>query len=101
MHHRFPRVLLFLLGVCASALPVLAGGLLDRLDGPTKTAQREFLPPDEAFVMAHQREPDGRLQLSWQIAPRYYLYREKFKVESPDRTAVVDRKSTRLNSSHT
>ena len=89
MNLRLPRLLCLLLPLLGTAPIALAEGLLDRLEAPKKSAQREFLPPDEAFVFTHQREPGGRLHLTWQIAPRYYLYREKFKIESPDRTAVV------------
>ena len=89
MLERLPRLICLLLPLLGALPTALAEGLLDRLDAPRKSTQREFLPPDEAFVFTHQRQPDGRLQLAWQIAPRYYLYRDKFKVESPDRTATV------------
>ena len=89
MDKRLPRLIIVLLGLFAALPPAQANGLLDRLDGPRKSAQREFLPPDEAFVFSHERQADGRLLLSWQIAKGYYLYRDKLKVESPDRTATV------------
>jgi len=56
-------------------------GLLDALDGGTP-ARREFLPPDEAFVFTHDAPGAGRLALNWSIADGYYLYRDKFRVDS-------------------
>ena len=89
MDKRLARLTCLLLALLGSLPTALAEGLLDRLGGPKTTAQREFLPPDEAFVFTHDRLPDGQLELVWEIAPRYYLYRDKFKVESPNRTAEV------------
>ena len=44
----------------------------------------ELLPVDEAFrVSARAAGPDA-VELRWQIAPGYYLYRDKFKFDSQD-----------------
>jgi len=56
-------------------------GLLDALDGGTRPARREFLPPDEAFVFTHEAPAAGQIALNWSIADGYYLYRDKFRVE--------------------
>ncbi|MGL5291183.1 MAG: protein-disulfide reductase DsbD, partial [Vibrionaceae bacterium] len=44
-------------------------------------AQRHFLPVAQAFAFNfHQK--DNQLVLEWQIAPGYYLYRDKFTIDS-------------------
>ncbi|MCK1741303.1 protein-disulfide reductase DsbD N-terminal domain-containing protein [Bradyrhizobium sp. 139] len=51
-----------------------------------------FLPrqPDEAFVMSVQRdEEEVGLELTWTIAPGYYLYRDKI-------SATLDGRMVRL-----
>jgi len=60
---------------------IATAGLLDAFDTGT-SARREFLPPDEAFVFTHEAPTDGRLALHWDVAPGYYLYRDKFRVEA-------------------
>ena len=60
------------------------GGVLDQIDAlakPEKLAgQRDFLPPDQAFVLIEKTAADGALALAWDIQPGYYLYRDKMKV---------------------
>jgi len=56
-------------------------GLLDAFDTGT-SARREFLPPDEAFVFTHEAPAEGRIALHWDVAPGYYLYRDKVRVET-------------------
>ena len=56
--------------------PLLTGG-----------ADDEFLPPDEAFRFSGEVTGPNTLQLTWQIAPDYYLYKAKIKVAS-DSTQV-------------
>ena len=59
-------------------------GVLDEIDAlakPEKLAgQRDFLPPDQAFVLIEKTAADGALALAWDIQPGYYLYRDKMKV---------------------
>lgn len=66
------------------AAAVQGGGVLDQLDALAKpeklTGQRDFLPPDQAFVLLEKTAADGGLALSWDIQPGYYLYRDKLKV---------------------
>jgi thiol:disulfide interchange protein DsbD len=47
----------------------------------------EFLPPDEAFRFSGEVTGPNTLELNWQIAPDYYLYKSKIKVAS-DSTLV-------------
>ena len=79
--------------ILALALPLVAGlapaGLLDTLDGG-RSARRQFLPADQAFVLSHEIVTDGRLPLAWDIAPGYYLYRGKFKVEALSPGVSID-----------
>ena len=88
MDKRFAGLTLLL---CVLTLSWAAtAGVLDKLDRLAGgSAQREFLPPDEAFAFTHEALADGQLPLVWTIADGYYLYRDKLKLESPDGTAVV------------
>jgi thiol:disulfide interchange protein DsbD len=38
----------------------------------------DLLPPDQAFVMNARFDRPNELTVGWQIAPGYYLYRDKF-----------------------
>jgi thiol:disulfide interchange protein DsbD len=70
------RTILFLLGL-ALAGAVSAQGLL----GPS-TNQDQFLPVDQAFVFSATADGGGQVQLDWQIAPGYYLYRHRVSVKT-------------------
>ena len=39
----------------------------------------EFLDPDKAFQVSARRLGDTSVQVTFQVAPGYYLYREQFK----------------------
>ena len=41
----------------------------------------ELLPPEQAFILTPGPVENGRLQLSWNIEPGYYMYRNKFAFE--------------------
>jgi thiol:disulfide interchange protein DsbD len=69
-------MVLFLLGL-ALAGAVSAQGLL----GPS-TNQDQFLPVDQAFVFSATADGGGQVQLDWQIAPGYYLYRHRVSVKT-------------------
>jgi len=43
-----------------------------------------FLPVDEAFVIRADRADSGAVQITWDIAPGYYLYRHQFSVRVDD-----------------
>ena len=51
--------------------------------GPARAAD-DFLDPDKAFVLSVRVLDARRLELSYKVAPGYYLYRERFKFASPD-----------------
>ena len=50
---------------------------------PARAAD-EFLDPDQAFQLSVRVLDAKRLELSYKVAPGYYLYRERFKFASPD-----------------
>jgi len=78
------RCLALLIVLLALVAGGARAGVLDQLDAlakPEKLAgQRDFLPPDQAFIMTESTAADGSLVLNWEIQPGYYLYRDKFKV---------------------
>lgn len=43
-------------------------------------AADDFLPPDQAFRLEARVADAGRLEVAYQVAPGYYLYRERFAV---------------------
>jgi thiol:disulfide interchange protein DsbD len=57
--------------------------LLLTLGAPARAAD-EFLDPDQAFQLSVRVLDARRLELSYKVAPGYYLYRERFKFSSPD-----------------
>ena len=56
-------------------LKAMAGGL------PGNLGTQEFLPPEQAFQLDLVTTPAGELQAVYTIAPGYYLYRDKLKLE--------------------
>ena len=74
----------------------LANGqnLFDRLIGDETPrnlggGQVEFLDPEEAFRFTYQNTEDA-LELSWDIAPGYYLYRDRFKLQPESQAASAE-----------
>ena len=77
------RIFIFLLGALLTASMTASAGLLDDLEITSSSpAARQFLPPDEAFVLTWEAPAPGRLILNFEIADGYYLYRDKFAVEA-------------------
>ncbi len=58
------------------ALASLSGG-----DG----GNSEFLPVAEAFELVVDESTDGKTQLTWRIAPGYYLYQQRLAFSGPDK----------------
>ena len=56
----------------ALLLPWLAGAAIDE----------ELLEPDQAFQLKVDATPSGDVLAAWDIAPGYYLYRDKLRFES-------------------
>ncbi|MFJ4348063.1 protein-disulfide reductase DsbD [Pseudomonas sp. NPDC089401] len=44
-------------------------------------AKPDFLPVNQAFVLTHDRQADGRMRLYFQIKPGYYLYQKRLKFD--------------------
>ncbi|SOB75896.1 thiol:disulfide interchange protein DsbD [Marinobacter sp. LV10R510-11A] len=63
-----------------SALSFLATGLPAYGQSPLGN-NNDFLPVDQAFKYSLQDNNDGTVTLLWDIAPGYYLYRDRMKVE--------------------
>jgi thiol:disulfide interchange protein DsbD len=47
-----------------------------------QSPEQELLPADDAFQLLAEVVDGNRIRLSWRIAPEYYLYRQKFAVQS-------------------
>lgn len=77
--HGLIGLLCLLLAAAAWAEDGLMEALTKR--GGRPAAEQEFLPPDEAFVFSYDRSAAGGLQIDWEIAPGYYLYRDKIRFE--------------------
>lgn len=80
----FGKHSLGLIGVCLLVIGGLAHAQLDALLG--KRQDQDFLPVEQAFQLRAAALDATRIQLSWIIAPGYYLYRDrlKFAVEGTD-----------------
>lgn len=48
----------------------------------------ELLPEDEAFKLSVNQLDSTALELSWQIAPNYYLYKNRTQIEQADNAIV-------------
>ena len=53
---------------------------LDRIASELRSAD-PFLPVEQAFRLTGSAKEDGELEIYWQIAPNYYLYRQSIAVE--------------------
>jgi thiol:disulfide interchange protein len=74
------RVALVLVLLCLTGFPRVAqaSGAQDVLGGSNKV---EFLPVEEAYQLSPSVAAD-RVMLDWVIAPGYYLYRERIKIDA-------------------
>jgi thioredoxin:protein disulfide reductase len=57
--------------------------------GAAKSDEDKFLPPDQAFRFGAAAEGSDRVQLHWDIADGYYLYRARIKVNTPSAQAQL------------
>lgn len=71
--HRLMAFSLFLFLTMVIANMAFAGGLFS-------SKKERFLPPHEAFMFSAQKDQD-QLNLDWQIAENYYLYKAEISVE--------------------
>lgn len=87
MRRLLPFVSRFL-ALVLSLAAVLPAAALD-LGRRTPLATDMLLPADEAFPLVAAERDGHRVRLSWVIAPGYYLYRDRFGVETVDGTALT------------
>ncbi len=52
------------------------------IHSPGALADEEFMPPDQAFRISAKAVTSGQLEISWDIADGYYLYRNKIQFKS-------------------
>jgi thioredoxin:protein disulfide reductase len=69
--------------------------LLSFLSGGRSAAQREFLHPDLAFKTRASRYRD-EVVLEWDVAPGYYLYRDKFAVSADGEALAAEFRRGRM-----
>lgn len=89
MQSRTGTVLFLVAAACALVGRVAAGdaGLgLERAPDPL-APQVDFLPVDEAYRFSATLD-EGRIVARWDIAPGYYLYRDRFEFGPDERAAL-------------
>jgi thioredoxin:protein disulfide reductase len=74
-------------GAASPASP--APGLSSVLRSATKSSGDEFLQPDQAFRFDAVAAGSDRVQLNWEIADGYYLYRARIKVATTSPAAQL------------
>jgi thiol:disulfide interchange protein DsbD len=90
MRHLHTGCLTALLGFCLLVPPALAASRsdLDSVLDQSRSAKSgdEFLPPEQAFRFTATTTTDAsgspQVRLDWAIAPGYYLYRDRIRIES-------------------
>lgn len=75
------------------SLPAMAADSLDQLVRNAAALKLnlfgdELLKPEEAFEFSASVKNGNTLSVNWEIAPNYYLYREKIKLELLDAKGV-------------
>ncbi len=68
-------------------LPLLLLLALALLLNPAR-AEEEFLDPEDAFRFSAAMAAPSTLDLHYAIAPKYYMYRERFEVTAPEGVVV-------------
>ncbi|MFM8330179.1 MAG: protein-disulfide reductase DsbD [Candidatus Methylumidiphilus sp.] len=72
-----------------AAPPVVADNPLGKLAQMFGGAQDKLLPPEQAFRFSAQVKDAATVRVDWQIAPGYYLYRDRFKFALLDNPGVA------------
>jgi|TARA_B100000959_G_scaffold199893_1_gene209138 thiol:disulfide interchange protein DsbD len=62
---------------------------LNTIFSSTPSSVDEVLHPDDAFKVAVSAISNNRLILNWQIKPGYYLYKDKFSINSNDSSIII------------
>lgn len=66
--------------IAVLALPLAASAA--PLQWPRQSAADALLPADQAFMLLGARREGTSVTVRWQIAPGYYLYRDRFAVRA-------------------
>ena len=69
-------------------LLLLPGGMAAALDG-IDGLEQELLAPDEAFTISVTATDDNTLQVRWDIADGYYMYRDRIRFSTASRGVVL------------
>jgi len=67
-------------------LPALVAAALAWAALAPASAAEEFLDPDKAFKVSARPGGDKLVEVTFEVAPGYYLYREQFKFSAPGAT---------------
>jgi thiol:disulfide interchange protein DsbD len=73
----------------ALASGAATSGIDALLAAQSSTSGDDFLPPDEAFRFAVGADGPDRIRLTWEIAPGYYLYRNRMQAKTTSEVAQV------------
>ena len=72
-----------------SIATVHAFGSLQELGASLLGNEPELLQADKAFAFSYETDGQGQLILSWEIAPEYYLYQDKFAIKVIEGSATI------------
>src|SRR4029079_18476543 len=67
-----------------AALAVLLAGLGLFAPSASAVSEADLLPVDDAFALTAKAVSRQRIEFTWKIAPGYYLYQERIKVQPVD-----------------
>lgn len=79
MAQRFITLILLLCSVLLAPHSAQSSLFGENASFGTKNSQSRFIPVDQAFAFDFHQQGD-QLNLSWQIHPGYYLYRQQIKI---------------------
>ncbi|MDQ2078231.1 protein-disulfide reductase DsbD [Marinimicrobium sp. ABcell2] len=89
LSHLRQRLSLLLIALFLAPSAMALGGAQQSSGTSLLGGTGEFLPVTEAFQL-DARIYEGQLILHWDIAPEYYLYKERFKLAAQDREAAIE-----------
>lgn len=72
-----------------SIATVHAFGSLQELGASLLGNEPELLQANKAFAFSYETDGQGQLILSWEIAPEYYLYQDKFAIKVIEGSATI------------
>jgi thiol:disulfide interchange protein DsbD len=77
--------------LCAADARAASGADVDAVVSQSRAAKSgdDFLPPEQAFIFSATADGPQHVRLDWVIAPGYYLYRDRIKIEGGTRTELI------------